>query len=1191
MLVFQWLLILYIINILSGITVTDISGSISYSTTSSNDYNIWTIAPTAGTKSIMLVFNQIQMQQAQMQIYDTINGASGTSLFSCSSCGNLLPPLFFSLTNSVTMYIRAVSSASFVSSSFSIQYFSILRYPSLANALSSAIAFNLNMGYAKIIPPLIGGTLLPAKLKFLWYINVNDASKITFSLSNYYFGNLCSSNLFIYNGLQELPSQLIYSGCTQADFPYSWIYANSGQALVVLQGGSRSQNVSFQITYYADTELYHCGSLVQPDVLGDNSMIITDGSKSSNAMRRSDSCTWLISPAQSGNVALLMRWVSIKSGATVNVYDGTSTNGLLLWGGQGPSTVTPPPIVSTRGSLYVTYSSNTQLTYGYLGFEGEYRAVGGPGLGSSQEYLTMSSALSITPSWYSRSNATVIAAAAPPLYTWYLQPSSASGCLLITFSSLLLLSRDNLTVYDGPTPSAPVLWRATGPSKAAPTFWLRASSLFASIQLQTRPRHSDLSHVSGFDMSFYSDGANYHCGFTTNPSNISAPSMVLSDGSPSTSAMYYNQACEWQIVVPGSRGIYIFFNRFDLRGASIQLFSGIRNDKNLVASISNSAYFPSPISILSSAYTTITFQSNALLPSGTNVLGQGFQLTYFSILPTHSGPGDGIVLLHSCFVASVSLPPSYSTANLSSPLLYDTRANMTWTIDLSWASVSSNLFLSFAYASFPRCTVSFLSITYNSSKHVICGRNSTMMGSKWIALQMPSTVTIQYVSLQAPPMAQAPNSMPAVGFDLSYYADGPNYNCGIGGNPTKLKTQSMVFSDGSPSLENMYPSQLCEWIISPLLTTDTSNVQRTVCRPSVIVTLEFLSNDLRGAAIEVYDGSDDSAPLLWRCVDCIVIPKPLLSASGIFFVRFQTQSRPRSLLGLGFQASYWTMKPLNCSDGIASELSASRYQLLDMPQGFSFTPSNNFSPNKGSLKSSNSTNSGNVTTAWKLTASAVPSSLTYRPYVQVYSVQNLEDSYKVYDGRLSQLSYLYRPEEALDSICGIVSSVNASYLTDPALNYKAFFSPSSYLLSDVRGKSLLSINLTEQAGAGTSGVPPFLSSSNCIYNLESSHKQRALTIRINKFKGSEGGMLSIYTGQYGYDNLAFYSELEDLRDNQVTAPCGIATIALQSYNASLSMNRNRRQVPASLGIFELDISYMEIASDDGQLCRSYSKLI
>lgn len=39
----------------------------------------------------------------------------------------------------------------------------------------------------------------------------------------------------------------------------------------------------------------------------------------------------------------------------------------------------------------------------------------------------------------------------------------------------------------------------------------------------------------------------YHCGFLINPATLTAPSMILSDGSSSTSTMLANQLCEWVI--------------------------------------------------------------------------------------------------------------------------------------------------------------------------------------------------------------------------------------------------------------------------------------------------------------------------------------------------------------------------------------------------------------------------------------------------------------------------------------------------------------------------------------------------------------------------------------------------------------------------------------------------------------------
>ena len=141
-------------------------------------------------------------------------------------------------------------------------------------------------------------------------------------------------------------------------------------------------------------------------------------------------------------------------------------------------------------------------------------------------------------------------------------------------------------------------------------------------------------------------------------------------------------------------------------------------------------------------------------------------------------------------------------------------------------------------------------------------------------------------------------------FDVSYFADGPNYHCGgFVVNPAHVRAPSMVFTDGSGSGLPMFSDQYCEWVIEPsrYLFAD-SDDDPSAAAPqgggdSPVVVIEFLLCDLQGGSVQLFDGRDAQAPLLWSCVSCSVIPFPIVSTGGVVFVRFETTSGSSSSEG------------------------------------------------------------------------------------------------------------------------------------------------------------------------------------------------------------------------------------------------------------------------------------------------------
>jgi hypothetical protein len=581
--------------------------------------------------------------------------------------------MFASKSGSTIITVTGVIAVSFTVSTFRLSYAGEMLNPSDAEATYSDVSVIYNMAYGKIFPITTRG-LLPALSKTQWILNTGSP-RVMFALDNYGINaSFCDPVLTIYDGTTT-SSTVIFRSRTCDRFPSSWLFSSSSRVLIVLENGPRVGTANFEVLYYGDTDLFNCGSLYLPDILTANTMIITDGSPSSVAMRRFQACSWLITSGASDPVndnyyptsytlpvlptdrtdtklTLLFPWVNMKFGSRVLVYDGEDDSGVMLWDSlmSGPTTVVPPPLRSTGRSLYVTYSSNSFLSLGFRGFQGEYltRAPRSKGIGSAVEKLTMSSAIDISPPGYACARAVSDCSFSGGLkYSWAVSPSNGRDSIYFIFSQLSLLSAgDELSIYDGDSPSGPVLRRWTGgntPLESFPFHWIVTSGPDAYVTINSNK--SRLDSEGGFKFSFYSDGPNYHCGFSVNPAVLSGPTHIITDGSAAAQYMYSFQSCEWRVDPYNNRGgVTLLFDRFDMSsGAAITVFKERYNNetgtfsRRLFTTIKASRAVPVPISSSDSLY--LSFQS------GSSPVGTGFSASYFSAQGLHTTTGTGVIEL------------------------------------------------------------------------------------------------------------------------------------------------------------------------------------------------------------------------------------------------------------------------------------------------------------------------------------------------------------------------------------------------------------------------------------------------------------------------------------------------------------------------------------------------------------------
>jgi hypothetical protein len=735
-------------------------------------------------------------------MYDT--GTTNSFLFNCVGCGTQIPPPFYSSTGSVTIKMEAGTTANF-NDKFELKYVAVVS--SLKN-----ISIDLNYGYGKVVPQLFNG-YLPAGSYQVWNIYQPLGKTLIFSFSSFSIDSSKCRSASITSGVsiaiydRVAGGNLLFNGCTQ---PSAWIYSYTGQAKIVISSLTSAANIamSLEITYSSDASLYNCGWLSQPDFLNDRSMIIRDGSYSTDNMRKGQYCQWLITPETGGTTTLIFSWISLFYGSSVIVYDNSQASGTVLWNGQGPTAVTPPPLTSTGTSLYVVFTSNQNSFSSYKGFEGEYQSnyASSTGIGSGSTTLTMSSAIDLLPPGDGTGQYTK-----GINYTWHIQPSSARGVITLAFSKLLLTSpTDTIAIYDGYISSnfgatkpiasfsgftqTPNKWYLTASSTATVHFSSYSTSTSTSTTSSSSSTStSSVSSVGILKLSYTTDGNNYKCGFPTNPATLTASSFTFTDGTSSTSQVSPSQYCTWNISPRGlgaSSGVVVYFTRFHILGGSVKLYQGSVTTGKLLFTVTNTAVVPAPIYITSSTTVGVVYSTNS------TASGTGFSVTYYGVSSSYLGPGSGAFRLLSPSVTSLTLRPistsSFSTSTTTSTTTsattslttLQTAENITANSSLLWviqppSSTASPIYFQFSYFHLPGgkayvaiydgafSSVSALSPAFQIWNSLSASSSSAYksgLPSSWITTSS-AAATLVYVADSIDRSDQ--------NFEVSYYSAGP----------------------------------------------------------------------------------------------------------------------------------------------------------------------------------------------------------------------------------------------------------------------------------------------------------------------------------------------------------------------------------------------------------------------------------
>ena len=1200
-------------------------------------------APSRGSSrcsTITLVFKEMQIRSAMLNIIDT-GKIPETPFYTCNSCQlgdrivdgssqtSYMPPPFNSSTGAVRIVVSSSASTSGVSK-FTIQYSCNVMYVDKHESKSSPSVF-MAMGYGTVRPflstqvqPKGDGTYsYAAKLQpfdtqtfnilspVRWHWNsatqawdrTSVKSTIILAVTLIRWSPaFCTSNevtLHVYDSATL--SNKVYDACSATT--KKWLTStDDGYAVVQLKNSNKtaSKELYFEVSWYTDSDLWECGEMRQPDRLIADSWLLSDGSQGfssphSGGLQRNiivpKFCQWLLSPFSTASVAptltLIFQWVSLKPGSQVVVYDGNSTSSPLLWDSgstffarktQGLSFITPPPLISSGPTLYVLYSTDPQGDSKFFGFAGEYASntISSIGFGDGTATMSMNSAVDISPpgdgSRY-----------LPGMkYTWLISPRAVinyadvdGGPISFSVGALNLPKGDSLIVYNSATPSdqSKIIANLTG--SVAPRNFFTTSSNVASMVFRSSSSSSGIGTVR---ISYFTDGPNYHCGFTRNPAVLTSASMVFTDGSYSKEALYNNQHCQWSLAPVGAVGIFLSFNRFELFGGALNIYDGPVSTGTLIATIGETAAVPAPILLYSSSGVLGIDYS-----TGASASGRGFNATYFGVSPSQvSLPGDQVIRIYSSSMQSLQHITYKNALYVNETIVYVIRPASS----LGNRSAGHIFFsVTSLNMSIPSCKQSVLEIydgdrslpntTFDNSSYSGNGLLARLCGSqvprKWIKTRFPvATLRLRTFANDSHHWANQSRAS----FSLAYFSDAPSSHCGFNANPGLLTPASMVFTDGSASYEQLYPGQNCELIISP-----------QQAKGGLLV-LEFLQSDLRGAQLSVFEGNNpDVSKLLWQCLDCSIVPRPLITSLGSMFLRFTSDSATISpIRGSGFKAVYWSLNGTAAASA-NSALTQAAGAVLEMPLGMGMSMA-----------------TANTSLSWRLgLASTIRSQLSVYPRYTYQSLTNFTN--QAFDGRPGNSS--------LDSLlgsapmCGFISAVivssvagappapspplvnvlqtlnNSIYMTaSQRATYVASGGPSNKLLYDAKGSYDTSLPAGPSSDANAA---LFHASDTCKYTIDSGNSQ-SVTLTIVSFSGAGGARLRVLGGVHGIDQVLFDSAVSGPAASGVSfvAWCGLATILLDS-GAAVSGTLGAGPPPAH----SLQLTYELNTMDSGLDCVNY----
>lgn len=372
-----------------------------------------------------------------------------------------------------------------------------------------------------------------------WLIQPTAATSITLNFNNF-STETSNDEVKVYDGNSSSATLLgTFSGLNQT---IPAITSTGGALFIEFTTNSSITEAGWDVSYTSVTPpTATCSGLT---TLTAASGTFEDGS-SINDYTNNLSCTWLIQPSGATSITLNFSSFNTAPNDVVNVYDGSSASANLIGTYSGLNQF-PAPIISTGGSLFLEFITNSSITES--GWDANYTSTSPP-------TATCSGLTTLTAATGSFDDGSATANYTDNLSCrWLIQPTAATTVTLNFSAFNTETTNDIVNIYDGNTTSATLLGTFSG--TAIPS----AITSTGGRMLVEFITNGSINN-SGWDASYTSTVASTPptcSGLTT----FTAATGFFDDGSGPSANYGDNSSCTWLIQPTGATSISLTFPLF-----------------------------------------------------------------------------------------------------------------------------------------------------------------------------------------------------------------------------------------------------------------------------------------------------------------------------------------------------------------------------------------------------------------------------------------------------------------------------------------------------------------------------------------------------------------------------------------------------------------------------------------------------
>ena len=550
--------------------------------------------------------------------------------------------------------------------------------------------------------------------------------------------------------------------------------------------------------------------------------------------------SWLIHPVGDFIIQLDFLSLDTQTGVdVVTVYNGQNASAPII--GHYSGTVTPPTIISSENSLYVTLvTDDTVIQRGFTATYQTVHALPSDGCAVSNNITLTAPQDSIGCNQY-----------LPSVFeAWYLVAQNQNERVTLTWHSFDLGTGDNITVYDGATTNSPIVsgYPATGSTMPAP---VTSTGQYLTVVFRA---NADNNRGSGFSAVYES------VLIEDQGSCSSSHSFTLTDQEADFGCDGYGDSVtvSWEIVVLTGYIVQLRFNTFYTENGYdyVTVYDGPDATYAQLGAYSG-AFRPPPLTSTSN-YLYVVLTSDA------SINRSGFSASYSSIFVGNSGS--------NCF-SNNNYNLTASSGNLGCNG-YANNIAVSWSITVASGSLVGLEFITFQTES----NYDFVKV-YDGS-----GTSSPLLAS------------LSGSSLPSPLRSTSNRLYVRFTSDASVTFDGftANYNTIASSSIARCST-STTTSLSQPEGQfgcNGYDNNVdSSWAIS------------TASGTRITLTFSTLDTESYYDYVKIYDGTNNHAQLIGTYSGTTLPSAPIQSTSNNVYVTFHSDSSVSSSY-TGFTLGY-----------------------------------------------------------------------------------------------------------------------------------------------------------------------------------------------------------------------------------------------------------------------------------------------